>query len=118
MGPAITVNEAYDFKGNVLAALRQLAAGYVDVVDWTSEVPLEDRKYRAQTTYDALNRLTSMTNPDGSVMLPSYNESSQLDRLDGRLRGATDATRFVAQVGLQPTKPADPDQVWQRHLLG
>jgi RHS repeat-associated protein len=101
-GAGVTVNEEYDYKGNVLAALRQLAAGYRDVVDWMSEVPLEDRKYRGQNTYDALNRLTSMTNPDGSMMLPSYNESSQLDRLDGQLRDATHATRFVAHVDYNP----------------
>ena len=74
-GAGITTNEAYDFKGNLLAAQRQLAAEYIDVVDWASDVPLEDRKYPGRTSYDALNRPISMATPDGSVMLPAYNPS-------------------------------------------
>ena len=39
-----------------------------------------------------------MTTPDGSVLLPSYNAASLLDRLDGRLRGAAETTTFVAHI--------------------
>ncbi len=97
-GAGVTTNERYDFKGNPLDAQRQLADEYRDVLDWSSDVPLEHREYRNQITYDALNRVTSTTTPDGSIMLPSYNESSQLERLDGRLRGADLVTVFVAHV--------------------
>ena len=97
-GAGITTNEAYDFKGNLLAAQRQLAAEYINVVDWASDVPLEDRTYPGRTSYDALNRPISMTTPDGSVMRPSYNPASLLDRLDGRLRGAEEVTTFVAHL--------------------
>jgi RHS repeat-associated protein len=97
-GAGATTNEGYDFKGNLLGARRQLAAGYTGVVDWASDVPLEARAYPGRTSYDALNRPTSLTTPDGSVMLPVYNPSSLLDRLDGRLRGAAAATTFVARL--------------------
>ena len=97
-GAGIATNETYDFKGNLLVAQRQLAAGYIDVVDWSSDVPLEDRAYPSSTGYDALNRPTSMTTPDDSVMLPSYNPASLLDRLDGRLPGAEEVTTFVAHL--------------------
>ncbi len=90
--------EAYDFKGNLLATKRQLAIEYRDVVDWTSHVPLEERSYLGRTTYDALNRPTSMTMPDGSALLPSYNPSSLLDRIDGRLHGADQISTFVAHI--------------------
>ena len=97
-GSGITTNKAYDFKGNLLAAERQPTAEYIDVVDWSSDVPLEDRTYPGRTSYDALNRPTSMTTPDNSVMLPSYNPASLLDRLDGRLQGAEEVTTFVAHL--------------------
>jgi len=97
-GAGITVNEAYDFKGNLLRSRRKLAAVYRDVVDWASQVPLEKRDYPSRTSYDALNRPTSMTTPDHSVLLPSYNEASQLDQMDGRLRGADQVTTFVAHI--------------------
>jgi RHS repeat-associated protein len=97
-GVGITTNEDYDFKGNLLAARRQLAAEYVNVIDWASDVPLEDRAYPGRTSYDALDRPVSMTTPDGSVLLPSYNPASLLDRLDCRLRGAAETTTFIAEL--------------------
>jgi RHS repeat-associated protein len=97
-GAGIATSEAYDFTGNLLGLRRQLAAGYADVIDWAADVPLEGREYPSRTTYDALNRPTAVTTPDGSVMVPAYNPASQLDRLDGRLRGAAEATTFVARL--------------------
>ena len=97
-GAGVTTNEAYDFKGNLLAADRQLAAEYINVVDWASDVRLEDRTYPGRTSFDALNRPTSMTTPDGTVMRPSYNPASLLDHLDGRLLGAEEVTTFVAHL--------------------
>jgi RHS repeat-associated protein len=97
-GAGVLTNEAYDFKGNLLRARRQLARDYRDVINWAADVPLEDREYQGSTSYDALNRPTSMTTPDDSTLLPSYDPASQLDRLDGRLRGARDATAFIRRL--------------------
>jgi len=97
-GAGVATIEAYDFKGNLLATKRQFAAVYRDVIDWASQVPLEERDYHSRTSYDALNRPTSMTTPDRSVLSPSYNQASQLDRIDGQLRGADQTTTFVANI--------------------
>jgi RHS repeat-associated protein len=97
-GVGLINNEAYDFKGNLLQASRKLAAIYRDVIDWAKQIPLEERDYPSRTSYDALNRATSMTSPDGSVLSPSYNQASQLDRMDGRLRGAAETTTFIAHI--------------------
>ena len=97
-GAGVLANEAYDFKGNLLQARRQLAQEYQGVVNWAADVPLEAREYLSSTSYDALNRPVSMTAPDGSVLLPTYDPASMLDRLDGRLRGADQATAFVEHL--------------------
>ena len=97
-GGGVATSEAYDFKGNLLGTKRQFAAVYHDVIDWASQVPLEERDYRSRTSYDALNRPTSMTTPDRSVISPSYNQASQLDRIDGRLREADQNTTFVGHI--------------------
>lgn len=97
-GAGVLTNEAYDFKGNLLQARRQLAQGYTDIVDWAADVPLEPREYPGSTSYDALNRPTAMTTPDGSTLLPAYDPASQLDRLDGRLRGAAQTTPFIRRL--------------------
>ena len=98
-GAGIAASTAYDFKGNLLRSTRQLAAEYAGtVIDWSSDVPLERRKYTASTSYDALNRPVNMTTPDGSVLRPGYNPAGQLDRLDGRIRGADTTTTFAGQI--------------------
>ncbi len=98
-GAGIAVSSAYDFKGNLLGSTRQLAAGYAgNVIDWAADVPLESREYAASTSYDALNRPVSMTTPDDSVLIPSYDPAGFLHRLDGRLRGAAATTVFAERI--------------------
>jgi RHS repeat-associated protein len=97
----LNTNVAYDFKGNLLQAQRRLAADYRDVIDWSSPVTLLDPAYPGSTTYDALNRPTSMTSPDGSVVLPSYDAASLLDHIEARLRearGETTTTTIVEHM--------------------
>ena len=98
-GAGIVTNTAYDFNGNLLGSIRQLAAEYTRaVVDWASDVPLERRDYAASVSYDALNRPVRMTTPDGSVLRPAYDPSDLLERLDGQLRGAASATTFAESI--------------------
>jgi len=94
----VTANDAFDFKGNLLDTRLRLAAEYREVVDWAADVPLDDRSYRSETAYDALDRPVSLTTPDRSELRPSYNPASLLDRLDGRLHGRAEATTFVEHL--------------------
>jgi len=61
---------------------------------------LETEEYTSHTEYDALNRPISLTTPDGSVNLPTYNEAGLLDKVQASLRGASvdDATPFVTNI--------------------
>lgn len=98
-GVGVATNVAYDFKGNLLEAERQLAADYRDyAIDWVKEISLTRRRYTSRTSFDALNRPVVMTAPDGSVTVPAYDEASLLDRIEVRLRGAAEATVFVAHL--------------------
>ena len=105
----VITSEAYDFKGNLLRSRRQLTVAYKELVDWSSEVPLEPDMFVTATSFDALNRATSIMTPDGSVVLPTFNEAGFLQRLDARLRGATTATPFIVNV--------DYDAKGQRSLV-
>lgn len=95
----VVTNEAYDFKGNLLRSRRELAAAYRDIPDWDGPVSLTGQAYLASTSYDALNRPVAMITPDGTVTIPGYNAAGQLDRIQARLRGAAQATTFVAHIG-------------------
>jgi RHS repeat-associated protein len=49
-------------------------------------------------TIDALNRVTSITTPDASLLEPLYNEASLLEALSVYLRGATTATPIIKDL--------------------
>jgi RHS repeat-associated protein len=84
-------NSRYDYAGNLLATVRQLAAGYHESVDWTplaglrtaasldaaaagaGLIPAGDGgrdTFAASTVYDALNRPIQLTAPHNPAMRP------------------------------------------------
>ncbi|HEX7772644.1 MAG TPA: hypothetical protein VF435_09500, partial [Pyrinomonadaceae bacterium] len=111
-GAGVTTSLRFDFKRNQLEGRRQLALEYHTTMDWSvlaqlsdiAEIEaaatplLEDEIFTTQTNYDALNRPVAITTPDNSVTLPTYNEASLLERIEVRLRGADQATLFVADI--------------------
>lgn len=73
----------YDFKGNPLSTTRRFwdrDGTSTDTADWTT---LDDANLESDTdlwltttqSYDALNRITSQTAPDGRVTVYTYNEA-------------------------------------------
>lgn len=81
--------EAYDFKGNLLCAARQLVSGYKSVPDWSRNPPLEPEVFQSRTRYDALNRPVQSIAPHSSlgrggfnVLQPVFNEANMLERVD------------------------------------
>lgn len=77
----------YDFKGNLLSSQRQFALEYKVSLDWSGAVPLDSALYLSQTQYDALNRVTQQSAPDGTVTLRSYNDGNQLQQVKSNLSG-------------------------------
>lgn len=102
-GAGVLITEEHDFTGNLRRARRRLANTYRDEVDWITLDTTTDTELIAAlpdalltaedsttiTTYDALNRPTTITSPDASVIRHTYNEASLLEHLDVQLRGAT-----------------------------
>ena len=102
----------FDFKDNPLESSRQLAREYRTTVDWSALADLKEigeieaagasllgaDVFTIQTDYDALNRPVAITTPDNSVTLPTYNEANLLEQMAVRLRGADQATPFVANI--------------------
>jgi RHS repeat-associated protein len=84
----VVTTDRYDFKGNLLRSRRELAQAYKTTLDWSDTVPLESEVYTSRTRYDALNRPTELTTPDGSVIRHGFNEANLLERVDVNLRDA------------------------------
>ena len=76
-------NHEYDFKGNLLSAIRQLAKDYKNISRWTHPVPLETSLYHNSVTYDALNRIVETTTPDKSQTRYFYNEAGLINQIEG-----------------------------------
>ncbi|MEW6667898.1 MAG: SpvB/TcaC N-terminal domain-containing protein [Thermodesulfobacteriota bacterium] len=91
----VALSEAYDFKGNLLRTVRQLAVEYRTALDWSGIVPLEEQVYTSDTTFDALNRPVTLRTPDNSFIRPGYNEANLLERMEVNLRGAQAAGRPI-----------------------
>lgn len=110
-GAGLSEVERHDFKGNPVVTTRRLAAAHQDRPHWSDDPDalLENESFATKTTFDALNRPVSSILPDGTEILPSYNEAGLLETVHARLRGAGSATTFVADI--------DYDAKGQRELI-
>ncbi len=89
----------YDFKGNPLSGTRIFATEYKKQLDWASAPGLELEEFTSRTEFDALNRPTKLTHPDGSELNLTYNEGGLLETVTGTLKGSpTVNTAFVTNI--------------------
>lgn len=89
--PATGVAEAYDFKGNLLHSVRRFAADYMATPDWAGAPALAAESFTSASRFDALNRVTEATAPNGSVLRTAFNDAGQPEQVEVNLRGAVRA---------------------------
>jgi len=98
----VVTNIGFDFKGNLLSSQRQLLqnySGYTQAIDW-SNPPALNETFVTSTTYDALNRPTTQTTPDGNVVTPTYNQTALLQAISKTISGST--TSVVSNIAYNP----------------
>lgn len=80
---------AYDGKDNPLETARRFAIDYRNVVDWSGDpfAPLEAETHVTRHSYDALNRVTETTGPDGSRIVRRYNPGNLLETVEATPAG-------------------------------
>lgn len=91
--------ERYDNQGNSEVVANWFTEDHKTLPDWTNAPSLQADAYVCRYRFDALNRITSLTVPDGSIAHITYNDSSRMAAIDINLRGAEVATPFVRSVG-------------------
>ncbi len=113
--PVTGLDEAFDFKGNLLRSSRQLVLDYKRTPDWSQLPDLENETFGSAIRYDALNRPTQVVAPHSNragtklnILRPGYNEAKLLERVDawlgqsaepGALFDVSTATdRFVGNI--------------------
>jgi hypothetical protein len=87
--PVTGVDEAFDFKGNLLRSTRQLIQDPKTTPDWSQAPVLEAEVFSSRIRYDALNRPILVVAPHSdrlgtqlNVIQPGYNEANLLERMD------------------------------------
>jgi RHS repeat-associated protein len=111
-GAGVLESTRFDFKGNPVETVRRLAREYRISPDWSSlgslgsaadvaragEALLEAEAFATTAAFDALDRITSRTTPDGSVTLHSYDESGLLESSRVQVRGEEAPRTFLEGV--------------------
>ncbi len=82
---------AYDFKGNILTLSKHFSKDYTANLNWDESILL-DKLFVTQTAYDALNRPTAVTQPDGSVIAYRYDQGGMLQKV---LHGSTEYIKNI-----------------------
>jgi RHS repeat-associated protein len=97
---AVTSN-GFDFKGNLLSSTREFTIDYKNLPDWANPSPgallNTTVNYTSLMVYDALNRVTSTTTPDGSITLHTFNLTGLLQRVTVTQQGGP-AQPFVQNI--------------------
>ncbi|MFE2282912.1 SpvB/TcaC N-terminal domain-containing protein [Streptomyces sp. NPDC059443] len=121
-GAGATRTAEVDFKGNTLETVRRFALDPRGEPDWSPLADetdperalraaaglLEDEELRTRTAYDALDRPTEITRPDGSRLWTSYNEAGLPETLELEVPG--EERRFLV-------RDIDYDEHGRRTLL-
>ncbi|MFD7874399.1 SpvB/TcaC N-terminal domain-containing protein [Streptomyces sp. NPDC059766] len=112
-GAGVTTSERYDFKGNLIEGNRRFTRDYKAVPDWSVLAGLTDPvqltaaaepllesapPLGTQTRYDALNRPTTVTTPDGSIHRAAFNPANLLESVEVSLRGVATGTPFITNI--------------------
>lgn len=71
---------SYDFMANCLVTQRRFADDYKNVLDWQTSVSLGDT-FSSSTSFDAINRVVSVSMPGGHTITNEFNEASLLERV-------------------------------------
>jgi RHS repeat-associated protein len=110
LNPHTGVDEAYDFKGNLLRSLRQLVSDFAAIPDWSANPILDSEEFISSTRFDALNRpLQSLTHSNlagttVSVVQPTFNEAGLIERMQVWLGQATEPANLL-NPAVDPPSP-------------
>lgn len=104
----MTIN-GFDFKGNPIEVERRLTVDYKNTINWQpleglidlasistiANTLLENERFTSSTLVDALNRPTQVTLPDGTIIIPQYNEANYLNSLQAQIKGRGQFITFL-----------------------
>lgn len=100
----VVYHDGYNTQGLPLKARRRFRQDYKTEAAWDDLTPaaldssLQPDAYETQYEYDTLGRVTSRTDPDGSVYEPAYHVSGLLDRVQVSAPGSAQPDVYVQSI--------------------
>ncbi|MEK5203283.1 SpvB/TcaC N-terminal domain-containing protein [Bacillus sp. FSL R10-2789] len=91
----------YDFKGQQKNTTRKLFKNYKGVTNWTDAnliTDLESDSFTFVTERDALGRVTKQIAPDGSIIMPTYNDAGLLNSESVTHTGMTNPSVYIKDI--------------------
>jgi RHS repeat-associated protein len=65
-------NNVYDFKGNCLSTDTYIAQAYDVLLDWNGSVNVQHTPYTTLRTFDAMNRVSTLTDASGRISVRTF----------------------------------------------
>lgn len=91
----------YDFKGQPISSTRKLFKNYKGIPNWIDANlvnDLEAESFTFTTETDALGRITRQIAPDGSIIIPAYNEAGLLNAETVKHPQFVTATTYIKDI--------------------
>ena len=88
----------YDIQGNAVVVADSFTDDYKALPDWAGAPALQSESYVCRYGFDALNRITTLRAPDGSIARIAYEETNRLQAIDVHVRGSAGAMPIVCDV--------------------
>jgi RHS repeat-associated protein len=111
-GAGVRTNAAYDLEGRITRTSLQLANTYQTVPAWDALAALSDPAsflpaaaslleadvFVTSTSYDAMSRVISLTLPDSTDLVHTYNATSLLASVTAFMQGGATASPVIAAI--------------------
>ncbi|KAI4145966.1 MAG: hypothetical protein L6R39_003627 [Caloplaca ligustica] len=94
----LSITDQYDFKGNLVASKRKMAKEFRQTLSVSGDIEFEPETYISHVTYDALNRQTSMTLPNGAETRYVFNVRGQIQQVWSKLNRTSTEKAFVKDI--------------------
>ncbi|MGL4596868.1 MAG: RHS repeat domain-containing protein, partial [Bacteroidia bacterium] len=94
----IVIHSRYDLNGKVVNTSRQFASDYKNTITWATTVPLNTTTFSKSLTYDALGRLLTETNPDGTIIRNTYSQRGLLRTITAKHLTRTSTQTIISSI--------------------
>jgi RHS repeat-associated protein len=84
----------FDFKGNLLLLKKQMCVAFKTLNNWNTSPALNATVHTQEFTYDVLNRMVTIKQPENSRITYLFNKAGLLETVKLKFRGGVETTHI------------------------